>query len=71
MTEGLGGPGGGPDWQPIDQVGLNTAITSRGAGAFPVANRKEDPPKPAKTATVGYEDQRFNRKPMRKKMRPR
>lgn len=67
LRENLAGPGGGPDMQPIDLVALNKEIASKGAGAFPQGG--ENPPKPVKTATKAYEDPRFARRMMRKKMK--
>lgn len=65
MNEMLSGPGGGPEPKPEDQVALNRNIMMKGAGAFPSGGG--EPPKPSKTATAGYEDQRFARKPAKKK----
>jgi hypothetical protein len=66
MSENLAGSaGGGPEPQPQDQVALNRNIMLRGAGAFPSGG--DNPPKSRKTATSGYEDQRFARKAMKKK----
>lgn len=67
MSENLAGPGGGPDMQPTDLVALHRDIMSKGAGAFPTGG--DNPPKPGKTATSGYEDRRFYKKSMRKNMR--
>lgn len=60
IIENLAGPGGGPNPEPDDQVALNRNIMKHGAGAFPSGG--DNPPKPKRTATKGYEDQRFCRK---------
>lgn len=64
LTENLAGPGGGPDLQPIDVLAVSKEIARRGAGAFQQTG--DQPPKPAKTATAGYEDPRFGKKFMKK-----
>jgi len=64
LTEILSGPGGGPEGSPADLEALGKEIARKGAGAFPQGG--DNPPKPAKTATAGYEDPRFYRKAMRK-----
>lgn len=66
LTENMMGPGGGPDAAPADLEALGKEIARKGAGAF--AQGGDNPPKPAKTATRGYEDPRFYRKAMRKYM---
>lgn len=67
LTEILAGPGGGPDSMPEDLEALGRELARKGAGAFPQGG--DEPPKPAKTATAGYEDPRFYRKKMRKHMK--
>jgi len=68
LTETLAGPGGGPDWKPIDLEAMARDNAKRGVGAFPDYNRDE-PPKTKKTPTEPYADQRFYRKVMRKRMK--
>lgn len=65
MTENLAGPGGGPDLTPINLELLYKDITAKGAGAFPTYTEK--PPRSVKTATHGFEDNRFYKRRMKKK----
>lgn len=58
LTEFLSGPGGGPDPMPFDLESMAKADARKGVGAFPTLGGDE-PPKPARTATAGYEDPRF------------
>jgi hypothetical protein len=69
INEMLSGPGGGPESEPENQVALNRNIAMKGAGAFQTVNNRENPPTPAKTATAGYEDARFNRRPGKRFMK--
>lgn len=57
QNENLVGRGNGPDFEPIDQEKLGKEIVRRGAGAFPAYSDKL--PRPRKTPTTDYLDQRF------------
>lgn len=59
LSENLGGPGGGPDFTPINLTQYYQAITSKGAGAFP--NGGDEPPRPTKTPTEKYLDQKYRK----------
>lgn len=61
----ISGPGGGPDWHASNPEDLPLNTAKKGAGAFPVYNRSEDPPRIGKSPTEKYLDPRFKR--MKKK----
>lgn len=60
MKENLAGPGGGPSMEPTNLPALFKNIAKHGSGAFPTGG--DEPPKPRKTPTAGYDGRRKMRK---------